>query len=418
MNKKTILIFDQVESSGGSIARAVDLANELQDFQFIFITYHPLAKLYNKTLASNIVAKKVFSFYNFQKKYSHTKKLKEITSNKLLNFFGLKFIALMDLINEYSVVAQTLIKTFSVKISLIQANGGVHFLPYRLAEIKKTALLYYFRHLDDYRWAEGKVLNRANDYIFVSSAVMHAHLDLLKSVPKDRCQVIHSPFDSQKALIDSPKKSDSQFIQDLKDQGYFVILHAARICHSKGQHIAVDAIIKLKDKYPQVALLLAGSFDDEDNHAYEYALRNAIDKNELSDRVLLIGHRNDVLHLLKYADIALQTPIWFEALGGSLIESMQLGVLTISADIGGTSEAVIHGRTGLLFPPADSDQLSQLISQIIDGNIDKNSISQAGKEHAYKNWGAPLIQEKMRTVYINAIAKYERKKSLAEFDNR
>ena len=408
MNKKTILVFDQVETSGGSIARAVDLANELQDFQFIFINYHPLQSLYNKPLSNHVIAKRVFSFYNYQRKSAHIKKIKDITRNKLVRFAGLKFIALLDLLNEYSVVMQALAKTLFVKIDLIQANGGVHFLPYKLANAKKAALIYYFRHLDDYRWAEGKMLGRANDYIFVSANLMKAHLDLLQTIPRDRCQVVHSPFDSEKSLAKTTA-SDLKFIQELKAKGYMVILHAARICHDKGQHIAIDAIIKLKDKHPYIALVLAGSFENDGDDAYEKLLRRKIQEHQLSDRVVLIGHRNDVLHLLQYADIALQTPLWFEALGGSLIEAMQLGVLTVTSDTGGTSEAVIHQKTGLLFPPGDTDELVNLLCQIAEGHIDTKALAQAGKQHAYNNWGAELIQNKMRTIYSDAIAAFEKR---------
>jgi glycosyltransferase involved in cell wall biosynthesis len=409
MNKKTILIFDQVESAGGSIARAVDLANELQDFQFIFITYHPLANLYPKKLADHVVAKRIFSLYNYQRKSAHIKKLRALTQNKLLTFFGLKCIALLDLMNQYSVVIQALIKIWSIKIDLVQGNGGVHFLPYRLAEVKKSALLYYFRHLDDYRWAEGKMLDRANDYIFVSSNLMKAHLALLQKVPRDRCQVVHSPFDSQKSLINA-QPSDLKFIHDLKSKGRIVIFHPARICHEKGQHVAIDAIIKLKNTHPNLALIFAGSFEDGGNDGYEQLLKQKVQEHQLSDRVLFIGHRSDVLQILQHVNVALQTPIWFEALGGSLIEAMQLGVLTVSADVGGTNEAVIHQKTGLLFTPGDSDELAKLLAQIADHQIDTNTLAQAGKEHAYKNWGAELIQAKMNTIYSDAITTFENRK--------
>ncbi|WP_062059475.1 glycosyltransferase family 4 protein [Cellvibrio sp. OA-2007] len=405
MNKKNILIFDQVETSGGSIARAVDLANELQDFRFIFITYHPLADLYPKQLAEHVIAKRIFSFYNYQRKSAHINRIKALTKNKLLTFFGLKLVALLDLINEYSIVVQTLAKTFSTKIDLVQANGGAHPLPYRIAEIKDAALLYYFRHLDDYRWAEGKMLARANDYIFVSANLMKAHLELLQTVPKDRCQVVHSPFDSQKLLAKAPP-SNLQLINELKSKGYIVILHPARICHEKGQHIAIDAIIKIKDTYPNFALIFAGSFEDDSDNSYERLLKDKIQEHKLGERVLFIGHRNDVVQILQSADIALQTPIWFEALGGSLIEAMQLGVLTVSADIGGTSEAVIHQKTGLLFPPGNSDELARLLAMIAENQIDTKALAEAGKEHAYRNWGAELIQQKMRRIYSDAIATF------------
>lgn len=404
MTIKTILIFDQAESAGGSIARAVDLANEMNDFQFLFVTYHPLDKLFSGKIASHIKTKRVYSFYNYQKKLAHTELLKSKINNRFLTYIGIKLIAITDFINECSVLSQSLLKTFATHIDLVQANGGVHFLPYQLAKIKQAALIYYFRHLDDYRWAAGKMLERASEFVFVGANLMQRHLDLL-TLPEDRCNLVHSPFDAQKSLAKTPI-SDQQFLHDLKSKGYFVILQAARICHEKGQHIAIDALIKLKESHPMIALILAGEFEQNDGSNYQNELYKKIQANQLENRVLLIGQRHDILRLLQNADMALQAPLWFEALSGSLIEAMQLGILTVSADIGGAAEAITHNKTGLLFTAGDSTELAQLISQVLDKQINTTQLMEAGKRHAYEHWNPDMIQQQMHRIYSRASAEF------------
>jgi len=409
---KTILIFDQAETAGGSIARAVDLANEMNDLKFIFITYHPLKSLYKNKVLPNIVSKYVYSFYNYQKKSAHIALLKSKIKNQTLIFAGVKIIALLDFINECSVTTQALIKTLFHKIDLVQANGGVHFLPYRLANIRKAALIYYFRHLDDYRWASGSMLDRASDFVFVGKNLMNRHLTLL-NINKEKCHVVHSPFDAEKKLDDKSDES-LQFLLDLKKDGYYVIVQAARICQEKGQHVSLDAVINLKDTHPKIALIFAGESEPtiKDNK-YEYELRSKIDNHQLTNRVLLVGQRTDVLQLVKYADIALQSPLWFEALSGSLIEAMQLGVLTISADIGGASEAIIHNQTGLLFTAGDSENLAQLIKQVLESGVNIASIIKNGKEHAIQHWNPEIIQRKMRAIYFHSMEEFAGKKEFS-----
>lgn len=409
MTIKTILIFDQAESAGGSIARAVDLANEMQDFQFIVITYHPLNALYNGEVAGNITAKRVFSFYNYHKKQTHTGWLRRKTSNKMLTLIGLKLIALTDFINECSLLVQSLAKTYRYRIDLIQANGGVHLLPYRLAKVKSAALIYYFRHLDDYRWAIGKMLDRASEFVFVGAMLKQRHLELLK-LPEAKCNLVHSPFNSQHALAKTTVH-DLGFLHELKRKGYFVILQAARICHEKGQHISIDALIKLKDSHPKIALIIAGAFEKNDAQHYQQLLRNKVQEHQLEDRVLLIGQRDDVLRLLTVADMALQSPLWFESLSGALIEAMQMGVLTVSADMGGATEAITHNKTGLLFPAGDSTALAQLIAQTVEKKIDAAQLADAGQQHAYAHWNSAAIQQQMRAIYLRAFAEFTQRKS-------
>lgn len=406
---KTIVIFDQAENAGGSIARAVDLANQLLEFRFVFITYHPLPKLYSATTAGNITAKRVYSFYNYQKKYAHLRLLKSKTKNKLLAYIGIKLIAVADFINEHSVLAQALIKTYSTKIDLVQANAGVHFLPYRLAKAKKAALIYYFRHLDDYRWAVGKMLARANEFIFVGANLMQRHLALL-DLPSEKCSLVHSPFDAQGALAKATK-SDLQFLYDLKEGGNFIIVQAARICHEKGQHISIDALIKLKDSHPNIALVVAGEVTPDGGAEYQRKLHQKIQENNLEDRVLFIGQRNDILQMLQIADMALQAPLWFEALSGSLIEAMQLGVVTVSADMGGAAEAITHLKTGLLFTAGSSEELAELIAQVIEKKIDTEAIAEAGQEHACEHWNPLGIQQQMRSIYSRALIDFDNKRN-------
>jgi glycosyltransferase involved in cell wall biosynthesis len=404
VTKKTILIFDQAESAGGSIARAVDLANQMKDFQFVVITYHPLGRLYNGETENNISAKHVLSFYNYQKKHRHIEWLRHKTRNRAINYIGLKLIAFMDLINECSVLIQCLVKTRHSTIDLVQANGGVHFLPYRVAKLKNAALIYYFRHLDDYRWAKGAKLNRASEFVFVGEGLKQRHLELLQ-LPEDKCSLVHSPFDAQNAIIKTPEH-DLGFLHELKREGYFVILQAARICHEKGQHISIDALIRLKESHPKIALIIAGELEQDNAFQYHQLLRNKIHEHHLADRILFIGQRDDVLRLLSLADMALQTPLWFEALSGALVEAMQMGVLTISADIGGASEVITHSKTGLLFPAGDSETLAELIAQVVEKKIDVVQLALAGKKHAHEQWNPTAIQQQMQLIYLRAIDEY------------
>lgn len=402
---KTIVIFDQAESAGGSIARAVDLANEMQDFQFVFITYRPLRDLYKFRVASNIVEKRVYSFYNYKKKYNHSKLLASKTSNKLLTYLGIKLISLADFINEYSVLLQALLNTYSKKIDFVQANAGVHRLPYRLASIKNAMLTYYFRHLDDYRWAEGKILERANSYIFVGSNLMEAHLALLKSVPREKCKVIYSPFDVDRRLknesaenVDVPKK--------LRETGKKLIICNSRISAAKGQHIIIEAMQKLVSTWPELKLIFVGDADENKlDQRYLNNLKQKVQEYKLDDTVIFLGHRNNPLHILQYADIAIQAPTYFEALAGSLVESLQLGIPTVGAEIGGASEVLIDGKTGFLFPPGDHNTLADIIDRILRDPMVIAPIIERGKTYALQKWCPQKISAQMRAVYTDARGK-------------
>lgn len=392
-----IFVFDQAEHPGGSIARAVDLAISMPEYNFIIGTYHPLDQLYHRPPTENIKTLRFYSFYNYQKKFQHTLVLRRKTKNRFLYLIGRKLIALLDWTNEISLTAQAAIRLFNIPVEIVQANSGIHFLPYRISLQKKSALIYYFRHLDDYRWASGAMIERAHMYLFVGKNLMANHRSLI-TLPERRCKVVYSPFNTVQRLVESTP-GDMAFIKTLKSSNRFIILMAARICHAKGQDIAIDAIMKLTPKYPHIILLLAG---DEDK-PYADNLRSKIHRLQLQDNIVFIGQRRDIPHLLANSDLALQAPRWYEALSGSLVEAMQLGVLTISANIGGAPEVIEQGKTGFLFQPGNSDELAKIIENILENRLDIDSLRNAAAEHTNRVWNQEKIHREMLSIYKETI---------------
>src|SRR2546421_5438680 len=69
------------------------------------------------------------------------------------------------------------------------------------------------------------------------------------------------------------------------------------------------------------------------------------------------------------ADV-LVVPSWYEPFGMVILEGMLYGLPIAAADVGGPSEILEDGRTGLLFPPRDADGLaSALIALLSDPKL-------------------------------------------------
>lgn len=76
------------------------------------------------------------------------------------------------------------------------------------------------------------------------------------------------------------------------------------------------------------------------------------DRAGLGRRFRVLGWRRDVDDLLRAAD-ALVLTSRFEGLPMAVLRAMAAGLPVIASDVDGNSEAVDHGRTGLLVPPQD-----------------------------------------------------------------
>jgi glycosyltransferase involved in cell wall biosynthesis len=83
----------------------------------------------------------------------------------------------------------------------------------------------------------------------------------------------------------------------------------------------------------------------------------------LDGRVHFPGYQPDPGRIYADVDICVQ-PSWRESLSNSVIEAMARGIPCIVSHVGGLTEAVLHGKTGLVVPPGDVAALATAISSL------------------------------------------------------
>ena len=99
----------------------------------------------------------------------------------------------------------------------------------------------------------------------------------------------------------------------------------------------------------------------------------------LGDRVQFLGSRLDVPELLAQSDIFVLSSHW-EGLPISIIEAMRAGLPVVASDVGGVSESVIDGVTGLTSRPRDTEHLTDRLQLLIDSPDLLSRMGQAGRE--------------------------------------
>jgi glycosyltransferase involved in cell wall biosynthesis len=81
--------------------------------------------------------------------------------------------------------------------------------------------------------------------------------------------------------------------------------------------------------------------------------------------VRLLGLRTDVARLLRAADLFLLTSV-SEGVPLTVIEAMAAGLPVVATRVGGVSEVVEDGATGLLAPPGDAAALAEKVLTLAD----------------------------------------------------
>jgi glycosyltransferase involved in cell wall biosynthesis len=118
------------------------------------------------------------------------------------------------------------------------------------------------------------------------------------------------------------------------------------------------AAILLKD-YPNVNFLLAGTDINGENQI----LCNLIQELGISERIHLLGERQDIPCLTAALDIASTSSSYGEAFANVIGEAMSCGVPCVVTDVG--DSAWIVGDTGRVVPPRDTEALANAWKELI-----------------------------------------------------
>ncbi|MCK4679607.1 glycosyltransferase family 4 protein [bacterium] len=126
----------------------------------------------------------------------------------------------------------------------------------------------------------------------------------------------------------------------------------------KGHSCAMRAAELASARVPDLRMIFAG--DGE----LEGELRAEAAELGIADHVLFVGFRRDIPRLLAASDVLL-LPSDDECLPLVILEAMSSRRPVIATDVGGISEAVDDGRTGILVSPGDAKGLADAMVEVL-----------------------------------------------------
>ena len=166
----------------------------------------------------------------------------------------------------------------------------------------------------------------------------------------------------------------------------------ANLIEYKGHRFFLEACRLVHAARPDARVLLIG----EGPCRRELERRTA--EIGLEGMVHLLGSRGDVPALLALADL-LVLPSLQEGFPNAVLEAMAAGKPVVASRVGGVSEAVIHGSTGLLVPPGDPAALAGAILELLDDPARAAAMGRAGRERTAERFGMARMVEETQEIY-------------------
>ena len=171
-----------------------------------------------------------------------------------------------------------------------------------------------------------------------------------------------------------------------------VIMQVARLNRLKDHATALQALAELTANHPRVRLVLAG--DGEERESLEQLRREL----GLGERLQFLGTRRDVPRLLQAADLFLLTSLT-EGVALTLIEAMATGLPVVATDVGGNSEVVVPGETGMLVPAQNPTEIADALRRMLADPAAARQMGARGYERAWAKFDDVVMHESYRVLY-------------------
>lgn len=166
----------------------------------------------------------------------------------------------------------------------------------------------------------------------------------------------------------------------------------------KGIEVLIETLAKLRQAGRSVRLRAVGSFETAHYEATVKALALRLDVESAID---WIGFTQDVNAELAKMDVFVLPSLFGEGMPMVILEAMASGVPVVASDVEGISEALDHGRTGLVVPAGEAESLAGALADLMDGKHDWSRMRESAYQVQVERFSDRSMAEGVADVYNN-----------------
>ncbi len=290
-------------------------------------------------------------------------------------------------------------------IDLVYANGARTFVWGTIAcSLTKTPMVWHIHSI----FAKGLTKKLCiffgksqivKKIIVVSQAVKNPLIALTK-----KTETIYNAVDTK---VYFPEKEKSLSLRrELKIGDDILIATVGFLMEWKGVEDLIRAAKTVTSNYPQSKFVIVGDvLYDKKGLRYKQYLINLVNKLDLNNNILFIGHRKDIPEIMRNLDIFVLTSKKPDPCPTSLIQAMASGVAVIATNFGGPAEIINDGEDGLLYTPGNHKKLAEKILLLLDKPEIRENISRRAYQKIKQNFNQIDYLKKIKKIIDNSALK-------------
>jgi glycosyltransferase involved in cell wall biosynthesis len=253
-------------------------------------------------------------------------------------------------------------------------------------------------------------LRLINSFVFVSH---DAWRTFAYRVDDSRGRVIYEGIDPR-ALVQQAANVDSVRDEFNIPADAELIGMAARVAPAKDYETVAKAAARIVAQRKNVRFLIVG----DHSRAREYrehfeTVKDYLSANGVAEYFIFTDHRDDVQRLIAAFDIfVLSTRT--EGLPLVILEAMAHGKPVVATNVGGVSEVVDAGVTGLLHEPKDDQQQAKDLLRLLDDRSLRTTMGEAGRQRVVSNFNKERFAGELGGLYYEMLGRRPGFRTFAE----
>jgi glycosyltransferase involved in cell wall biosynthesis len=178
------------------------------------------------------------------------------------------------------------------------------------------------------------------------------------------------------------------------------IILLGRIIPFKGHKLAIESLIKVKQKKSDFKLLIIGHGDED----LIEDLKKMISDNDLNENVMFLGYKSNIYDYLNNSDVML-VPSIAEGFGLIFLEAMNAELPIIGFDVPATNEIIEHNVSGRIVPAYNTSIMANEIINLLENNDLNQKLSLGAKHKLLDYFCLDRMVSETINFYENALQK-------------
>jgi glycosyltransferase involved in cell wall biosynthesis len=221
----------------------------------------------------------------------------------------------------------------------------------------------------------------------------------INDIPIDNVITIHDGIETD--LIDNREDISIEALQEYDIPWDAPVIGViGNIRRWKGQHVAIESMKYLMDKYSNIRCIFVGEISSsEQDIEYLNYLKEMTSTYGLKKNIIFTGYRKDVLNILSKIDILVHTSIFPEPLGRVILEGMIFRKPVIATNHGGPVETIEDGISGFLVEPGNPKMLAGKIFFLLENKEIAKRVGENARKRVEEKFSIENNVKKIEEIY-------------------